>query len=126
MKKLFIAMGIIVSSLTFVSLVSAQTINASGCYVNSSGIQICASTGNGGGGFGGGAFSGTVGGVNTNVGGSLFNLLAVAQGLVNRLVPFMIGLATIAFFWYLIKYVYHYGTNRRMSVMILGREAIAA
>ena len=37
--------------------------------------------------------------------GALFNLLNVAQQLVNRLVPFAIGVAVVSFFWFLIKFI---------------------
>lgn len=38
-------------------------------------------------------------------GSALFNLLAVAQTLVSRLVPFAVGLAVVAFFWFLIVFI---------------------
>lgn len=47
-----------------------------------------------------------VGGTNTSVGGSLGSLLATAQGIVNNLVPFLIGLAVIAFFWFLVEFIW--------------------
>ena len=39
-------------------------------------------------------------------GGALLQLLALAQNLVTRLVPFAIGLAVLAFFWFLIKFIW--------------------
>ncbi len=39
-------------------------------------------------------------------GGPLLQLLAMAQTIVSRLVPFMIGLAVLAFFWFLIKFIW--------------------
>ena len=39
-------------------------------------------------------------------GGGLLSLLALAQTLINRLVPFAIGIAVLAFFWFLIKLVW--------------------
>ncbi|MFA5132070.1 MAG: hypothetical protein WC444_01940 [Candidatus Paceibacterota bacterium] len=39
-------------------------------------------------------------------GGALLSLLALAQTIVTRLVPFAVGLAVLAFFWYLIKYIW--------------------
>ncbi len=47
--------------------------------------------------------SSSVGQVN---GGPLLQLLAMAQTIVSRLVPFMIGLAVLAFFWFLIKFIW--------------------
>lgn len=39
-------------------------------------------------------------------GGALLSLLALAQTLVNRLVPFAVGLAVLAFFWFLIQFIW--------------------
>jgi membrane protease YdiL (CAAX protease family) len=39
-------------------------------------------------------------------GNALFGLLAIAQGLVSRLVPFAVGLAVLAFFWFLIEFIW--------------------
>ncbi len=39
-------------------------------------------------------------------GGPLLQLLALAQTIVTRLVPFAIGLAIIAFFWFLIEFIW--------------------
>lgn len=39
-------------------------------------------------------------------GGALLGLLALAQTLVSRLVPFAIGLAVVAFFWFLIEFIW--------------------
>lgn len=39
-------------------------------------------------------------------GGALLQLLALAQELVSRLVPFAIGLAVLAFFWFLISFIW--------------------
>lgn len=38
-------------------------------------------------------------------GSALLSLLALAQTLVNRLVPFAVGVAVLAFFWFLIKFI---------------------
>ena len=38
-------------------------------------------------------------------GGALLSLLALAQTLVTRLVPFAVGLAVLVFFWYLIQFI---------------------
>lgn len=39
-------------------------------------------------------------------GGALLQLLALAQEIVSRLVPFAIGLAVLAFFWFLITFIF--------------------
>lgn len=38
-------------------------------------------------------------------GGPLLSLLALAQTLVTRLVPFAVGVAVLVFFWFLIKFI---------------------
>lgn len=38
-------------------------------------------------------------------GGPLLSFLALLQTIINRLVPFLIGLGVIVFFWYLIKFI---------------------
>ena len=39
-------------------------------------------------------------------GGALLQLLALAQTIVTRLVPFAVGLAVLAFFWFLITFIW--------------------
>lgn len=39
-------------------------------------------------------------------GGALLSFLALAQTLVTRLVPFAVGLAVLAFFWFLITFIW--------------------
>lgn len=39
-------------------------------------------------------------------GGPLIQLLSLAQTIVSRLVPLMVGLGVLAFFWYLIQYIW--------------------
>ena len=39
-------------------------------------------------------------------GGALLSLLALAQTIVARLVPFAIGLAVLSFFWFLIEFIW--------------------
>ncbi len=51
----------------------------------------------------------TVGTANNNVGGSLHSLIAVIQGLVNQLSVLAYGVATLAFFWFLIQLIAHRG-----------------
>lgn len=48
---------------------------------------------------------GTVSTQGTVNGNALLGLLALAQTLVTRLVPFAVGLAVVVFFWYLIKFI---------------------
>lgn len=94
MKKTFIAISILVSGLSLMS-VSAQTA-ASGCTVVN-GVQVCANSG--------GSFGGQIATANQNVGGNLGSLLATAQTLVNNLVPFAIGIAVLALFFGIIKFI---------------------
>ena len=49
--------------------------------------------------------SGGVGGAGTQGGTSILNLLALAQTLVARLVPFLIGLAVVVFFYFLVVFI---------------------
>jgi hypothetical protein len=44
--------------------------------------------------------------VGTINGSGLLNLLALAQGLVSRLIPFAVSLAVLAFFWFLVKFIW--------------------
>lgn len=44
-------------------------------------------------------------------GTTLLSLLALAQTIVTRLVPFAVGVAVIAFFWFLIKYIMQGGES---------------
>jgi hypothetical protein len=39
-------------------------------------------------------------------GGALLQLLALAQTIVTRLVPFAVGLAVLSFFWFLIEFIW--------------------
>ncbi len=50
------------------------------------------------------------GGSTTNASG-LLGLLSSAQSIVNNLVPFAIGIAVLAFFWYLIKFIMQGGAS---------------
>lgn len=43
---------------------------------------------------------------NTGPGTQLISILNMAQNLVSRLVPFLVGLAVIAFFWYLVLFIW--------------------
>ena len=102
MKKALIALTMVVMSL---SVVSAQVSGSVGGTIG--GVPVRVNTGNNGTGIsigtqGNGIFIGNTGNVNGN---SLLGLLALAQVIVIRLVPFMIGLAIVIFFWYLILYI---------------------
>jgi hypothetical protein len=44
-------------------------------------------------------------------GGALLQLLALAQEIISRLVPFAIGLAVLAFFWFLIVFIWKGGSD---------------
>ena len=44
-------------------------------------------------------------------GGAILQLLTLAQTIVARLVPFAIGIAVLAFFWFLIKFITQGGEN---------------
>jgi hypothetical protein len=55
----------------------------------------------------GGSFGGSGTGVNSgqNFTGPL-GLIALAQTLINRDIPFLVGLALLAFFWYLVEFIW--------------------
>ncbi len=44
-------------------------------------------------------------------GGALLGLLALAQKIVSNLVPFAVGLAVLAFFWFLIGFIFKGGDS---------------
>ena len=61
-------------------------------------------------------------------GGALLSLLALAQTIVTRLVPFAVGLAVLAFFWFLIKYIWQGGESseaKAASVKGMGWSVLA-
>lgn len=61
-------------------------------------------------------------------GSALFGLLATAQTLVGRLVPFAVGVAVLAFFWYLIQFVWHGQENaeaKKISLKGMGYSVLA-
>lgn len=60
-------------------------------------------------------------------GSQLFQLLDVAQNLVNRLVPFMIGLAVVSFFWFLVRFIMKSGdpNGRTDSLKGMGYSMLA-
>ncbi len=53
--------------------------------------------------------------VSSNVTGTSFapilSLVALAQTVLNKLLPFTIGLATVAFFWFLVKFIWMANDN---------------
>lgn len=53
-----------------------------------------------------GGAAGTAAGAGSTAGTGLLNLLALAQTLVARLVPFLIGLAVVVFFWFLVEFLW--------------------
>jgi hypothetical protein len=61
-------------------------------------------------------------------GSALLSLLALAQTLVTRLVPFAIGLAVLAFFWFLIQFIWkgkEDGEKKKASINGMGWSIIA-
>ncbi len=61
-------------------------------------------------------------------GNAILSLLALAQTIVTRLVPFAVGLAVLAFFWFLIKYIWQGGDNaeaKSLSVKGMGYSILA-
>ncbi|MCF7843297.1 hypothetical protein K9M47_00180 [Candidatus Gracilibacteria bacterium] len=64
---------------------------------------------------------GTTASVGQVNGGPILQLLALAQTIVSRLVPFAVGVAVIAFFWYLIKFIMQGGeSGEQKSVSLKG------
>jgi membrane protease YdiL (CAAX protease family) len=60
--------------------------------------------------------------------GPILSLLAGAQVLVTRLVPFLIGLAVVVFFWYLIQFIVKGGqdaTAKDVSLKGMGYSILA-
>ncbi len=79
-------------------IASAQTINVGGTI---GGVPVTAGSANGGTiNIGVQAAQGQING------GPLLRLLALAQTIVSRLVPFAVGLAVVAFFWFLIEFIW--------------------
>ncbi|MFA5132069.1 MAG: hypothetical protein WC444_01935 [Candidatus Paceibacterota bacterium] len=128
MKKLLLGAVLILSSCT---LTSAQiqvgqvngTLNGLPVGVNGQTGVIQVSNGNGGGliynaNTGGYQIGGTIGGVPITVGNGTLNvggtsgsngvlgLLALAQLIIKRLAPFLVGMAMLAFFWFLIEFIW--------------------
>ena len=60
-------------------------------------------------------------------GGALLNLLALAQNIVSRLVPFAVGIAVLVFFWFLISFIFKSGdaAGRDESLKGMGYSILA-
>lgn len=61
-------------------------------------------------------------------GGALLSLLALAQTLVTRLVPFAVGLAVLAFFWFIVQFIWKGGEDgeaRKKSLSGMGFSILA-
>ncbi len=71
-------------------------------------------------GFGNGAGVGQVAQQGQVNGGALLSLLALAQEIVSRLVPFAIGLAVLAFFWFLIQFIFNPGDGEERTKKLHG------
>ncbi len=94
MKKALATIGM---ALAMVSIASAQVIQVGGTI---GGVPVQIGNQNGG-----TVIIGSQAQANTNVGGSLLSLLALAQNIVNRLIPFAIGLAVAALFFGLVMFI---------------------
>lgn len=104
MKKALIALSLLVMAF---GAVSAQTtINGSAAgTINGTPIKVNTGANGFGISIGTGANGATIGNTGQINGNALLGLLALAQTIVIRLVPFMIGLAIVIFFWFLIVYI---------------------
>lgn len=60
---------------------------------------------------------GTAGNVNAT---PLLQLLSAAQEIVSRLVPFIIGLAVLAFFWFLVQFIFNPGDGEERTKKLHG------
>ena len=67
-------------------------------------------------------------GNNAANGGQLYGLVAMAQTIVERLVPLLIGVAVIAFFWYLVVFISkgdESADKRKLGLQGMGYSLIA-
>ena len=96
MKKALAIVSLIIGS---VMIVSAQNLNIGGTI---GGTPVSYSTANGGT-LNVGVVANTAQQSNGN---AVLKLLALAQTIVSRLVPFAVGLAVLAFFWFLIVFIW--------------------
>jgi hypothetical protein len=135
MKQLLVCVAIVFTSCALVSAQDAQTQvyvgqvygTVNGLPVGYNGQTGVVQVGNGSGGgiiynanTGGFQIGGTIGGTAVSIGtGGVFvgdgfggantgllGLLALAQLIVARLVPFLVGIAVLAFFWFLVQFIW--------------------
>ena len=69
--------------------------------------------------------SSSLSGVNN---GPILQFIVMAQTAVTRLVPFMIGLAVLAFFWYIVKFIWkgeESGEARSTAIKGMGYSILA-
>lgn len=99
MKKI-ITLGA-VTMFGFSLMAFAQTLTGTGCI---NGICLSNNGFNGGGAVGQQVITNSAGG---QVGQSIMNLIVSAQGIVNLLVPFGIGLAVVALFYGIIMFMFN-------------------
>jgi hypothetical protein len=99
MKKILPLLLVVVAGVMFVSAQDFN-VNVSACVSTVvAGVAVCLC-----GGTAASMSCCTAGGMGN--GGPLLQFLNLAQTIVNRLVPFLIGLALVVFFWYLIQYIW--------------------
>ena len=122
MKKALLSISLIIAG-AMVS--SAQVIQVGGSgTVNGTPVGVGVTVG----GTSGGQFGGTIGTQGQVNGSGLLSLLALAQNIVARLVPFAIGIAVLAFFWYLILFIWkgsEDGDEKKKSLAGMGYSILA-
>jgi hypothetical protein len=72
-----------------------------------------------------GVTAGTQGTANLN---NVGNLIAQAQGIVTAMIPLAVGLGVVAFFWYLVQYIWKGGDsadNKTTSMKGMGYSILA-
>lgn len=107
MKKALLSSILIASTIFFASAVTTATVNTNYGSATLSPDGIIGATVKGS--LGGAPISVSFGSNAGNVCGgsnSLLNLLCLAQIIVTRLVPLAIGLGVLAFFWFLIEFIW--------------------
>ena len=123
MKKTLLAYLLIVSSCFFAHAIVLKTVvDGKTVYVDSASGQVVVGNGQGGGVFvntNTGAFgvSGTANGVRFGIGntngvnsgpnaGGVLGLLQTIQTIINKLFPIFVGLALLAFFWFIVEFIW--------------------
>lgn len=106
MKKALIAISLLAGSI----LITSAQVGVSGT------IQI----GGGTSGNGGQVIIGQNAAQNQVNGGALISLIQLAQNIINRLGYLMIGLAILAFFFYLVKYIFQDGGGKEKGEALKG------